>query len=86
MLMTRSDYQYFPVTGNSHRQIARRMGVSARATRKLLRRRGWKELARTQTELSLSADPAGDPNRSAFVTTEKEPSLTSPRSAKQMLL
>jgi transposase len=57
--------------GHSHRQIARRMGVSAKAIRKLLRRKGWNEPAPTQTKLSLDAVSAGDPNLSAFGTIEK---------------
>ena len=50
--------------GKSYRQIARVMGVSAKAIRKLLRRLGWKESAPIQPELGL-AQP-GDPKLSAF--------------------
>jgi transposase len=66
--------------GNSYREIARLMGVSAKAIRKLLRRSGWKDPAPMQPELALgsvaSAGP-GDPNLSAFCSEAKEASPTS---------
>jgi transposase len=58
--------------GKSHRQIARLMGVSAKAIRKLLRRSGWKEPAPIQAELSFISAKAGDPNLSAFCAKAKE--------------
>jgi transposase len=66
--------------GNSYREIARLMGVSAKAIRKLLRRSGWKDPAPMQPELALgsvaSAGP-GDPNLSAFCSEPKEALPTS---------
>ncbi len=52
--------------GCSHREIARRLGVSAKAIRKLLRRLGWKDPVPAQTELPLNSAGPGDPNLSAF--------------------
>ena len=63
--------------GNSHREIARRMGVSAKAIRKLLRRSGWKEPAPIQAELSLGSAKPGDPNLSAFGSSAEATPLTS---------
>ena len=48
-------------TGNSYREIARLMGVSAKAIRKLLRRSGWKEPAPIQPELGVGTPQPGDP-------------------------
>ena len=58
--------QQLRAAGNSHRQIARLMGVSAPAIRKLLRRCGWKEPAPIQPELALGCPAPGNPNLSAF--------------------
>jgi len=63
--------------GCSHREMARRLGISVRAVRKTLRQLGWKAASITQRELPLDASttvaPAlachaaeGDPNLSAF--------------------
>ena len=52
--------------GTPHREIARRLGVSAKAVRKLLRRLGWTTPEPEQVELPLIA-PGGDPNVSALV-------------------
>ena len=66
--------------GNSYREIARLMGVSAKAIRKLLRRSGRKDPAPMQPELALgpvaSAGP-GNPNLSAFCSAAKEALPTS---------
>jgi transposase len=48
--------------GASHRAIARRLGVTPKAVRKLLRRLGWKQPEPHQTSLP----EGGDPNLSAF--------------------
>jgi transposase len=47
--------------GLATREVARRLGVTPKAVRKLLKRLGWQE--RTPAQLSL---PGGDPNLSAF--------------------
>jgi transposase len=69
--------QQLRAAGNSYREIARLMGVSAKAIRKLLRRSGWKEPAPIQPELWVGAPKPGDPNLSAFCSKAKEASLTS---------
>ena len=51
--------------GTAHREIARRLGVSAKAVRKLLRRQGWKPSASRQVALPLDAG-GGDPNLSGL--------------------
>ena len=69
--------QQLRAAGNSHRQIARLMGVSATAIRKLLRRSGWKEPAPIQPELALGSAEPGNPNLSAFCSPTKEAAPTS---------
>ncbi len=69
--------QQLRTAGKSHREIARLMGVSAKAIRKQLRRSGWKESAPIQPELVLSAVETGDPNLSAFSRQPKEAPPTS---------
>jgi hypothetical protein len=64
--------QQLRATGSSYRQIARLMGVSATAIRKLLRCSGWKEPAPIQTELQLGSAETGNPNLSAFCSQTKE--------------
>ena len=69
--------QQLRASGNSYRQIARVMGVSAKAIRKLLRRSGWKEPAPIQPELGLGSSKPGDPKLSAFCSqAEKTPSTS----------
>lgn len=58
--------QQLRASGNSYRQIARVMGVSAKAIRKLLRRSGWKESPTLEPELGLGSAKPGDPKLSAF--------------------
>lgn len=66
--------QQLRASGNSYRQIAQVMGVSAKAIRKLLRRSGWKEPAPIQHELGLGSPKPGDPKLSAFSSqTDKTP-------------
>lgn len=66
--------QQLRASGNSYRQIAQVMGVSAKAIRKLLRRSGWKEPAPIQPELGLGSPKPGDPKLSAFSSrTDKTP-------------
>jgi transposase len=69
--------QQLRAAGNSHRQIARLMGVSATAIRKLLRRSGWKEPATIQPELVLGPSAPENPNLSAFSSRTKEAPPTS---------
>ena len=53
--------------GHSQREIARRIGVSEKSVRKLLRRLGWKPVAILQSELALAAAPAAVSSPSASV-------------------
>jgi len=48
--------------GHSNRELARQLGVSEMAIRKVLRRLGWKAAGPTQTELSLSGKATAHPN------------------------
>ena len=59
--------QALKARGVGQREIARRMGVSEKAIRKLLRRMGWKVAPPTQNELPLDLAPTADPNLSASV-------------------
>src|SRR5580704_14039653 len=54
--------QQLRAAGKSYREIAKLLGVSAKAIRKVLRRSGWKERAPIQPELALDSVKAGDPN------------------------
>jgi transposase len=69
--------QQLRADGNSYRQIARVMGVSAKAIRKLLRRSGWKEPTPIQPELGWGATRPGDPKLSAFSSQTREAPLPS---------
>jgi transposase len=59
--------------GYSNREIARRVGVSEMAVRKLLRRMGWREKRPEQALLPLDEVPAANPNLSAFRSAAQEP-------------
>jgi transposase len=48
--------------GHSQREIARRIGVSEKAVRKLLRRLGWPPVALAQPELGLNGPTTANPN------------------------
>jgi transposase len=52
--------------GHSNREIARRVGVSEMAIRKLLRRMGWKGAQPETIPLPLKDDPPANPNLSAL--------------------
>jgi transposase len=54
--------------GHSHREIARRLGVSVRAIRKMLRRLGWKPIPVSQPELSLDSSITAHASASAVIT------------------
>jgi len=69
--------QQLRAAGNSYREIARLMGVSAKAIRKLLHRSGWTEPAPQQSELGLGPAQGGDPNLSAFCSKAGEVPLSS---------
>ncbi len=61
--------QQLKTQGHSHCEIARRIGVSEKAVRKLLRRLGWKAASAVQSDLALESAPTADPNLSASVPT-----------------
>jgi len=58
--------QELKAKGRTQRDIARTIGVSEKAVRKLLRRLGWKSASPAQDELSFCADEGADPKLSAF--------------------
>src|SRR5664279_3723435 len=59
--------------GVGQREIARRMGVSGNAIRKLLRRLGWKATPLVQSQLALERAPRVDPNLSIPAKSEALP-------------
>src|ERR1017187_9051601 len=63
--------------GHANREIARRVGVSEMAVRKLLRRMGWKELGSEQTKLALEQAPAANSNLTAFCSPDQARPSTS---------
>jgi transposase len=69
--------QRLKAQGVGQREIARRIGVSENAIRKLLRRLGWKAAWPIQTELSFPGEGSAHPNLSAFCSTTKESSVIS---------
>ncbi len=58
--------QRLKAQGHSNREIGRRLGVSEKAVRKLLRRLGWQDPLALQPSLPLPGLEAADPKRSAF--------------------
>jgi transposase len=62
--------QQLKAQGHSQREIARRIGVTENAVRKLLRRLGWKAPSPIQTELPLADRESAHPNLSAFCIEE----------------
>jgi prepilin-type processing-associated H-X9-DG protein len=74
--------QRLKAEGHGQREIARRIGVSENAVRKLLRRLGWKAASPAQTELGFCAQESAHPKLSASgVAAVASPSLPSARSA-----
>jgi len=61
--------QQLKARGHSHHEMARRLGVSVRAVRKVLRRLGWKLAPPIQTELAFNLADGIPDNRSAAPTT-----------------
>ena len=68
----RRTVQQLKAQGHSHCEIARRLGVTETAIRKLLRRMGWKEALAQPPLLPLEVGPASNPKLSAFSTAAKE--------------
>ena len=67
----RSWVQQLKAQGHSQREIARRIGVTENAVRKLLRRLGWKAPSPIQAELPFADKESAHPNLSAFCTEER---------------
>ncbi len=68
--------------GQSNCEIARQIGVSETAVRKLLRRLGWNQASNLQPELPLDRVKSSNPNLSAFVEqSAAPPPAVSPQSA-----
>jgi len=63
--------QQLKAQGHSQREIARRIGVTENAVRKLLRRLGWKAPAPIQAELPFADKASAHPNLSAFCPAER---------------
>ena len=59
--------------GHSHCGIARRLGVSETAVRKMLHRMGWKERHDQSAMLPWDAEANSNPKLSAFCSADKEP-------------
>ncbi|HYV29520.1 MAG TPA: helix-turn-helix domain-containing protein [Candidatus Binatia bacterium] len=70
--------QHLKSQGYSQREIARRIGVSEKAVRNLLRRLGWKSAPCLQPELPLGSTPTADPNLSASATISVSPPPAAP--------
>ena len=75
----RHSVEQLKAQGHSQREIARRMGVSEKSVRKLLRRLGWKPASSLQSELALEATTTTAPNQSAAVSTSALPQVPKPR-------
>jgi len=63
--------QQLKAQGHSQREIARRIGVTENAVRKLLRRLGWKAPSPIQAELPFADEESAHPNLSAFCPEER---------------
>jgi transposase len=63
--------------GHSHCEIARRLGVTETAIRKLLRRMGWKEAVAQPPLLPMERGPASNPKLSAFCGASPESCVVS---------
>jgi transposase len=72
----RQTVQRFKTQGHSHCEIARRLGISETAVRKLLLRMGWKERAAEPALLPLEQNETSNPKLSAFTAVVVAPSPT----------
>ena len=73
--------QGWKAKGLSNREIARRLGVSETAIRKLLRRLGWKEPTAEPSLFALEPESSANPNLSAFSISANAPPTTQPAKA-----
>ena len=71
--------QRLKATRCGQREIARRIGVSENAVRKLLLRMGWKAVSPIQTELSFSEQEAAHPKLSGSAPVVVPPLASAPR-------
>ena len=74
----RRTVQRLKAQGHSHCEIARRLGVSEMAIRKLLRRMGWKESVPEPNLLPLVGGQASNPKLSAFAAAATSSSTVIP--------
>jgi len=72
----RQTVQRLKSQGHSHCEIARRLGISETAVRKLLLRLGWKEPFAQPDLLPLDGNQISNPNLSAFTATATAPGST----------
>ena len=72
--------QRLKAEGHSNREIARRLGVSEMAIRKMWRRLGWKELSPEPNLLPLDLGQGVNPNQSALATSSTVPFSPPPAS------
>ncbi len=70
--------QRLKAQGHSNREIARRLGITEKAVRKLLRRLGWNEPLWRQSSLPLDLPQSADPKLSASDTTMPQPKADVP--------
>jgi transposase len=68
--------QQLKAKGCGQREIARRIGVSENAVRKLLRRLGWKSASPVQSELPFGIEESAHPKLSAFASAAAVPPLS----------
>jgi hypothetical protein len=69
--------EHLKAQGHGQREIARRIGVSEKAVRKLLRRLGWKAASSVQIELPLPEPGTADPKLSAFCVAARQSPVVS---------
>jgi prepilin-type processing-associated H-X9-DG protein len=69
----RQTIQRFKTQGHSHCEIARRLGISETAVRKLLHRMGWTKPVAEPDLLSLDQNQTSNPNLSAFASAGASP-------------
>ncbi len=69
----RQTVQRLKTQGHSHCEIARRLGISETAVRKLLLRMGWKERVAEPALLPLDGNETSNPKLSAFTSASASP-------------